>query len=95
MAKKQMLYTQQGYQELVDELHYLKHEKREKSCHGTGDIYSSAFVGALLNGKSAIESAKIAGDYVVKCIKATEGDTEHWYGAKFEPVLIELIKEVR
>ena len=29
MAKKQM-YTQQGYQELVDELHYLKHEKREK-----------------------------------------------------------------
>lgn len=31
MAKgKQMLYTQQGYQELVDELHYLKIEKREK-----------------------------------------------------------------
>ncbi len=31
MAKgKPMLYTQQGYQELVDELHYLKHEKREK-----------------------------------------------------------------
>ena len=29
MAKKQM-YTQQGYQELVDELHYLNHEKREK-----------------------------------------------------------------
>ena len=29
MAKKQM-YTQQGYQELVDELHYLRHEKREK-----------------------------------------------------------------
>ena len=27
---KQMLYTEQGYQELVDELHYLKHEKREK-----------------------------------------------------------------
>lgn len=31
MAKgKQMLYTQQGYQELQDELHFLKHEKREK-----------------------------------------------------------------
>ncbi len=74
---------------------YYEHEKRPKSCHGTGDIYSSAFVGALLNGKSAIESAKIAGDYVVKCIKATEGDSDHWYGAKFEPVLGELIKEVR
>ena len=74
---------------------YYEHEKREKSCHGTGDIYSSAFVGALLNGKTAIQSAKIAGDYVVKCIKATEGDKDHWYGAKFEPVLGELIKEVR
>lgn len=31
MAKaKKMLYTQQGYQELVDELNYLKHEKREQ-----------------------------------------------------------------
>lgn len=31
MAKgKKMLYTQAGYQELVDELNYLKHEKREK-----------------------------------------------------------------
>ncbi len=30
MAKKQMLYTQQGYQELIDELQYLKIEKREK-----------------------------------------------------------------
>ncbi len=27
---KQMFYTQKGYQDLVDELHYLKHEKREK-----------------------------------------------------------------
>ena len=24
MAKKPMIYTQKGYQELVDELHYLK-----------------------------------------------------------------------
>jgi len=31
MAKgKQMYYTQKGYQELIDELQYLKHEKREK-----------------------------------------------------------------
>ncbi len=27
---KQMFYTQKGYQELVDELHYLRHDKREK-----------------------------------------------------------------
>ena len=30
MAKGKQMYTQQGYQELVDELNYLKFEKREK-----------------------------------------------------------------
>ena len=74
---------------------YYEHEKLPNSCHGTGDIYSSAFVGALMNGKSAYESAKIAGDYVVDCIKETAGDKDHWYGAKFEPVLKNLIEKVR
>ena len=74
---------------------YYEHEKLSNSCHGTGDIYSSAFVGALMNGKSAYESAKIAGDYVVDCIKETAGDKDHWYGAKFEPVLKNLIEKVR
>ena len=30
MANKKQIYTQQGYDELVKELHYLKHEKREQ-----------------------------------------------------------------
>ena len=30
IQKKKISYTQQGYDELVAELHYLKHEKREK-----------------------------------------------------------------
>ncbi len=30
MAKGKQIYTQQGYDELVKELHYLKHEKREQ-----------------------------------------------------------------
>ena len=49
MAKgKQMLYTQQGYQELVDELHRLKHEKREEiknaiaTARGFGDLSENA-----------------------------------------------------
>ena len=75
--------------------YYYKHEFLPNSCHGTGDIYASSFVGALINGKSAEESAKIAGDYTVLCIKATAGDKEHWYGAKFEPCLGDLIAMVR
>ena len=76
------------------EKQYYEHEKISKGCHGTGDIYASAFVGALARGKSAYESAKIAADYTVLCIKATQNDPEHWYGARFEVALPELIKMI-
>jgi pyridoxine kinase len=72
-------------------MNYYKHDKMAKGSHGTGDIYASAFVGALMNDKSVYEAAKIAADYTVKCIMNTRGDADHWYGAKFEPVLRELI----
>ena len=45
-----------------------------------------------MRGKSAYEAAKIAADYVVECIKYSQGDSAHIYGAKFEPVLIKLIE---
>lgn len=70
---------------------YYRHEKLGKGCHGTGDIYASAFTGAYMAGHTLIEAAKIAGDYVLECIKLTAGDDSHWYGAKFEPVLGKLI----
>lgn len=71
---------------------YYEHEKLGKGCHGTGDIYASAFVGALMRGKTAYEAAKIAADYAVACIKTTAELDNHWYGAAFEPALGELIK---
>ncbi len=74
------------------ERRYYEHRRFEKGCHGTGDIYASAFVGALLRGKSAYDAAVVAADYVVKCIEFTRQLPEHWYGAAFEPVLGELMK---
>ncbi len=74
------------------DLNYYEHKKISKGCHGTGDIYSSAFVGALMHGHNAYEAAKLAADYTVKCIEITQQDSDHWYGARFEPVLGELIK---
>ncbi len=71
---------------------YYKHDKIAKGSHGTGDIYASAFVGALMNDKSVYEAAKIAADYTVKCIINTQGDADHWYGAKFETALGNLMK---
>ena len=71
---------------------YYEHKRIAKGSHGTGDIYASAFVGALMNGKSIFESAKIAADYTLKCIENTQGDDEHWYGVKFETAIPDLIK---
>ncbi len=70
---------------------YYEHEKIAKGCHGTGDVYASAFVGAYLNGKTAYEAAQIAADYTVQCIKNTQGDPDHWYGVKFETALKDLM----
>ena len=71
---------------------YYEHEKLPNSCHGTGDIYASSFVGALMRGKSSYDAARIAADYTVECIKATAEEDNHWYGATFEPVLPKLIR---
>ena len=74
---------------------YYEHKKIAKGCHGTGDVYASAFVGALVSGKNTYESAVIAADYTVRCIENTQDDPSHWYGVKFEPVLGELIQALR
>lgn len=77
------------------EIWHYPHRRISKGCHGTGDVYASAFVGAMVQGKSAREAAKIAADYTVACIENTVGDPEHWYGVKFETALPELIRQVR
>lgn len=71
---------------------YYEHRKIAKGCHGTGDVYASAFVGTFVNGKSLFDAAAIAADYTVRCIENTQDDPDHWYGVKFEPVLKELIE---
>lgn len=71
---------------------YYEHRRIAKGCHGTGDVYASAFVGALMNGKSAYDAAVLAADYTVRCIELSQGDAEHWYGVKFELALPEYIR---
>ncbi len=74
---------------------YYAHPFLPNSCHGTGDIYASAFAGALMRGKTAYDAAKIAADYTVSCIRYTAKIPGHWYGAAFEPVLGELMEMLK
>lgn len=71
---------------------YYEHERLPNSCHGTGDIFASSFVGALMRGNSAYRASRIAADFALACIRQTAQMPDHWYGAAFEPVLGKLIE---
>ena len=66
---------------------YYYTDKIDRMSHGTGDAYASAFVGSIMQGKSYIQAASIAADFVVESIKATLDDPKHTYGVKFERAL--------
>lgn len=71
---------------------YYAHDRLPNNCHGTGDLFASAFTGALMRGKTPAEAAAIAANFAVACMKATAQEKNHWYGAVFEPVLGQLIQ---
>lgn len=72
---------------------YIKHEKINKSYHGTGDVYSSTLLGLYLKYNDLDKAVKGACNFVVKCIKNTIDDDTHNYGVKFEPLLQDIEKE--
>ncbi|MBO5914320.1 MAG: pyridoxamine kinase [Clostridia bacterium] len=77
-----------------DKTDYYIHKKMPVGCHGTGDIFASAFSGALLRGNDEYESARIAANYTLRCIENSQGDESHRYGAKFETAIPYLIEEL-
>ena len=74
---------------------YYRHRRLPENCHGTGDVYASAFVGAYMKGLDVYEAAKIAADYTLICMENTRGDSTHTYGVKFEPMLGTLMDMIR
>lgn len=58
------------------------------SYHGTGDIYASATLGALMRGMSYEDSLKLATDFTLECMKCTMKDeNRRFYGVNFEQAL--------
>ncbi len=71
-------------------------EKIGRNFHGTGDIYSSAFVAGYILGIPAAEAAAIAADYTVEAMKLTMPyQNEHFYGVLFEKALPVLLKKLK
>ena len=75
--------------------HYYKNEKLPKSFHGTGDIYASLFLGALMRGHSVFESLDIAVDFTLLSMKKTLADPNYrTYGVNFEEILGDYAKSL-
>lgn len=84
-----------GYDKANDEFYYYEHAKLPVSFHGTGDIFSSTCVGAMMNGMDWKEAVAVAADYTSECIRVTlEDPAKPWYGVNFEEVIPYLVKRI-
>jgi pyridoxine kinase len=63
-------------------------EKLPVAYHGTGDIFASATVGALMRGHSVESALSAAVDFTLECIRLTMADeNRRTYGVNFEQAL--------
>ena len=70
-------------------------EKLPVAYHGTGDVYASAALGAIMRGLSIEQSLAVAVDFTLECMKKTEEDPDHrFYGVNFESALPYYINEI-
>ncbi len=85
-----------GYDSEKNEYHYYSHDKLPVSYHGTGDIFSSTCVGAMMNGMDWKDATKVAADYTAESIRLTLEDlAKPWYGVNFEQAIPYLVDRIR
>lgn len=84
-----------GYDKEKDEFYYYSHKKHPVSYHGTGDIFSSTCIGAMMNDMSWKDAIAVAADYTAECIRITCEDPDAIsYGVNFESVIPYLLKRI-
>lgn len=71
---------------------YISDERIGAMFHGTGDVFASALVSGLVNGKNIISAAEIAVKYTAGCVKRTFENENYRYGVDFESEIPNLIK---
>ena len=85
-----------GYDKEKDEVYVYQNDKVGAMFHGTGDLFSSTAVGAMMRGKDWKDAMKIAADYTAHTIKVTMADPKKpWYGVDFEATIPDLLKMVK
>lgn len=84
-----------GYDSAEDRFFSYYTERIDANFHGTGDVFASACVGALMRGLSLEGALKTAADYTVDSIKKTVAEPNHnTYGVNFEQSVPLLLREL-
>ena len=82
-----------AYDKATDTVFYCQNTRVDGYFHGTGDVFGSALVAALLNSFPLERAVQIAVDYTYECIRLTaQNDMEPRYGVCFERALPYLIR---
>ena len=70
-------------------------EKMPSNFHGTGDVFASVMVGAMMRGCSLEDALRLAVDFTLESIRKTVADPEHrWYGVNFEEAIPLLVSRL-
>ena len=70
-------------------------EKMPSSFHGTGDVFASVMVGAMMRGCPLEDALRLAVDFTLESIRKTVADPEHrWYGVNFEEAIPLLVSRL-
>ena len=84
------------YDSTTDSYHSYYNDKLPVAYHGTGDIFASATVGALMRGHNVESALKVAVDFTLECIKLTMADdNRRTYGVNFEEALPYYIERLK
>ena len=68
-----------------DTVTYIENDKQRAVYSGTGDVFASTFMSAIMLGNSLVESARLAADFVGECIEITKAiSSSRHYGINFE-----------
>jgi len=82
-----------GYDREKDTTAFALADSISGTYHGTGDLFASVMLAALLRGESASTAAETAAGFVSRVIRATrDAGTDPQFGVSFEPLLPELMR---
>ncbi|MBO5734129.1 MAG: pyridoxamine kinase [Clostridia bacterium] len=74
---------------------YIENQKQKAVYSGTGDVFASTFMAALMGGQDTVSAAKLSAEFVGECIEITrEVSSERHYGINFELNTKSLLKKL-